>query len=92
MVANTNLVAPPIPTTQRVCVKRRGNRARSRVSAVRSGEVLTKRECAQLMRVSSRTLERLALVKQGPPSIRVGRQRRYLRESVMQWLAQAEAR
>lgn len=51
-----------------------------------AGELLTKREVAQLLRISERTLERLTEIGEGPPSVKFGRSRRWLRRDVEQWL------
>jgi len=53
-----------------------------------AGELLTKREVAQLLRISERTLERLTETGEGPPSLKFGRSRRWLRRDVEQWLEQ----
>jgi excisionase family DNA binding protein len=51
-----------------------------------AGELLTKREVAQLLRISERTLERLTEAGEGPPSVKFGRSRRWLRRDVERWL------
>ena len=49
--------------------------------------VLTTSEAAHLMRVSTRTLERLAETGEGPPRIQLtGRRVGYWRNDVMAWL------
>lgn len=68
----------------RVCVKRNPKE--------RDGIVLTKNETAKLLKISPRTLDRLHLNGTGPGRCSVGRQPRYLRESVLTWLQQQVAR
>jgi excisionase family DNA binding protein len=51
-----------------------------------AGELLTKREVAQLLRISERTLERLTEAGEGPRSVKFGRSRRWLRRDVERWL------
>lgn len=56
-------------------------------------EVMTKRQVAELLQIDVRTLERLMAAGQGPPSVRFGRSRRFIRADVMAWLeAQREER
>jgi excisionase family DNA binding protein len=49
-------------------------------------DVLTTDEVAKLLRVSRRTVERMNL-----PSIKLGRSRRYLRESILDFLRERVA-
>jgi excisionase family DNA binding protein len=51
-----------------------------------AAELLTAREVAELLRVSVSTLERLTRAGDGPPSVKFGRSRRWLRRDVDQWL------
>jgi excisionase family DNA binding protein len=51
-----------------------------------AGELLTKHEVAELLRISERTLERLSAAGEGPPSVKFGRSRRWLRRDVERWL------
>jgi excisionase family DNA binding protein len=55
--------------------------------AVRRGsELLTVRQVAELLQVSISTVERMTRRGQGPPSIKFGRSRRWLRRDVEHWL------
>ncbi len=51
-----------------------------------AGELLTKREVAELLRIGVRKLERMTADGSGPPSVKFGRSRRWLRRDVMAWL------
>lgn len=51
-----------------------------------AGELLTIRQVAELLQVSTATVERLTRSGEGPPSIKFGRSRRWLRRDVEQWL------
>ena len=51
-----------------------------------AADLLTKREVAELLRISVRKLERMTSSGEGPPSIKFGRSRRWLRADVQRWL------
>jgi excisionase family DNA binding protein len=51
-----------------------------------AGELLTARQVAELLQVSVSTIERMTRRGEGPPSIKFGRSRRWLRRDVMAWL------
>ena len=55
-------------------------------SITTSRRILTKSECAAHMKISVRTLSRLHAEGHGPKFIKVGRQLRYLEDSVNAWL------
>jgi excisionase family DNA binding protein len=52
----------------------------------RGGELLTVRQVADLLQVSVSTVERMTRRGEGPPSIKFGRSRRWLRRDVERWL------
>jgi excisionase family DNA binding protein len=52
----------------------------------RQGELLTVREVADLLKVSVSTVERMTRRGEGPPSVKFGRSRRWLRRDVERWL------
>ncbi len=54
--------------------------------------VLTTEEAAAYLKVSTRTFETLRKSGEGPPGSKVGRQWRYRREALDQWLAGRERR
>ncbi len=54
--------------------------------ASRQGELLTVRQVAKLLQVSVSTVERMTRRGEGPPSVKFGRSRRWLRRDVEQWL------
>lgn len=49
-------------------------------------ELLTVRQVAELLQVSVSTVERMTRRGEGPPSIKFGRSRRWLRRDVERWL------
>lgn len=49
--------------------------------------LLTTEEVARLLRVSTRTLEKLIKSGTAPPHFRIGRQRRWSKHEVADWLA-----
>jgi excisionase family DNA binding protein len=49
--------------------------------------MLTQSECAELLRLSERTLERLRVSGLGPKFVRMGRSVRYRQNDVEAWLA-----
>lgn len=53
-------------------------------------EYLTSDEVSDWLKVSRRTLHRWARLRQGPPSVKVGRAVYYRRASVEQWLLSLE--
>jgi excisionase family DNA binding protein len=54
--------------------------------ASRQGELLTVRQVADLLQVSVSTIERMTRRGEGPPSVKFGRSRRWLRRDVERWL------
>lgn len=50
-------------------------------------ELLTATDVAAFLRVSLRTFNRLHLAGEGPPHLRIGRQRRWRRSDVEAWIA-----
>jgi len=48
--------------------------------------VMTAQQVADMLQIDRRTLERLIARGEGPPSVRFGRSRRWLRSDVEQWL------
>jgi predicted DNA-binding transcriptional regulator AlpA len=55
-----------------------------------SSEILTKAEAAEFIKVSERSLSRRHAEGKGPPRIKVGRQVRYLKSSLLAWLREQE--
>jgi excisionase family DNA binding protein len=53
---------------------------------------MTTREVSEYLRVPVSTLYRWRYVGTGPPSIKVGRHKRYRREAVTAWLKEQERR
>lgn len=51
-------------------------------------ELLNKKQVAALLQVSESTVERLTKSGQGPPSVKFGRSRRWLRSDVRRWIAE----
>ncbi len=51
-----------------------------------AADLLTKREVAELLRISERKLERMTASGEGPSSIKFGRSRRWLRRDVERWI------
>ena len=49
--------------------------------------MLTQSECAELLRLSERTLERLRVSGLGPKFVRMGKSVRYRIEHVEEWIA-----
>jgi excisionase family DNA binding protein len=49
-------------------------------------ELLTVRQVAELLQVSVSTVERMTRRGEGPPSVKFGRSRRWLRRDVERWL------
>jgi len=47
---------------------------------------VTKPEAAELIGVSVRTLERLVATGRFPPPVRFGRQRRWVRKTLIRWI------
>jgi excisionase family DNA binding protein len=55
------------------------------------GDLLTVQEVSRLLRVSTKTLERLRAAGLGPPSVRIGwRRLLYERSAVAEWLARQQ--
>jgi excisionase family DNA binding protein len=54
----------------------------------RQGELLTVRQVAEMLQVSISTVERMTRRGEGPPSVKFGRSRRWLRRDVLAWLAE----
>ena len=54
-------------------------------------DYLTKRELAEQLGMSVRTLDRMALNGDGPPLTRIGRTTLYRRDAVLKWLRDLEA-
>ena len=52
---------------------------------------LTKRELAEQLGMSVRTVDRMALNGEGPPPTRIGRKTLYRRDAVLEWLREREA-
>lgn len=49
-------------------------------------EVLTTEEAAELLKISRSVMYKLLADGKGPPSFRVGRHRRFLREDLLAWM------
>jgi excisionase family DNA binding protein len=56
----------------------------------RGPDVMTAEEAAEYLRVSLRTFKALRKLGEGPPGSKVGRQWRYRRTALDQWLAERE--
>jgi excisionase family DNA binding protein len=49
-------------------------------------DLLTEREAAELLRISTRHLQRLIENRQGPPRVKLGRRVLYPRPTLLAWL------
>lgn len=70
----------------------RDNRQRSRRQIKKHLDelILTKVETANFLRTSVRSLERLHLLRSGPPQVRVGGLVRYRKAALIDWLQKSE--
>ncbi len=57
----------------------------------REPDVMTAEEAADYLRISLRTFKALRAAGEGPPGARIGRQWRFRRTALDQWLAEREA-